>query len=479
MDRETLLVRLVACGLLFTAGCGGDSGGPAAVDTTPPAWERISPPAEVIGERRGLVPARGIIHLHSPFSHDACDDRPRENGETGPIREDCLAALRRGLCESRQDFAVLTDHDDTMADEEFPDLLVPREDDELVYGPDRTPYASRLRCADGHEVLLYIGAENAFMPIFLERHVAGDIPSRHALYDGTNAAAADAWRAAGGLVWAPHAEGKDAMLLRMLEVDGMEVFNIHAALDPKLRPLLGLDPNSALTGAIAFANQEPTGPEPDLAVFALLDEQTRNVAKWESLLGDPGRRVSVTAGTDVHENTFPITLRDGERGDSYRRLMSWMSNVALVADPRDPNAYEEAIRGGRFFVAFEGLGTPEGFDFRAARGRRTVAEMGGEIGAGDGARIEVAAPRVHDLSGALPEPEITVRLVRVEPGGSVTELGSGPGTISAPADAPGAYRAEVRIRPLHLAPYLGTLTGPGYAEREYPWVYSNPIYVRP
>ena len=91
--------------------------------------------------------------------------------------------------------------------------------------------------------------------------------------------------------------------------------------------------------------------------------------------------------------------------------------------------------------------------------------------------MEVVPPRVHALSRALPAPEVSVRLVRIEPGGTVVELGSGGAAISAPADVPGAYRAEVRIRPRHLGPYLGTLTGPGYAEREYPWVYSNPIYV--
>ncbi len=31
----------------------------------------------------------------------------------------------------------------------------------------------------------------------------------------------------------------------------------------------------------------------------------------------------MTVGTDAHENSFPIMLRDGERGDSYRRLLRW------------------------------------------------------------------------------------------------------------------------------------------------------------
>ena len=33
-----------------------------------PAWDPTLPPASVMGVRRGLTPARGIVHLHSPFS---------------------------------------------------------------------------------------------------------------------------------------------------------------------------------------------------------------------------------------------------------------------------------------------------------------------------------------------------------------------------------------------------------------------------
>jgi hypothetical protein len=43
------------------------------------------------------------------------------------------------------------------------------------------------------------------------------------------------------------------------------------------------------------------------------------------------------------------------------------------------------------------------------------------------------------------------------------------------ASQPGTYRAEVRMKPRHLAPFLlGATKLIGYR----PWLYFNPIYLR-
>src|SRR5438067_11991814 len=101
-------------GALLVAACGGSSTKPVL-----PAWDKTLPDASVMGVRRGLTPARGIIHLHSPYSHDACDNHPRDATTNAP-NEACLEDLRTALCVDKIDFAALTDHDDTMADEDFP-----------------------------------------------------------------------------------------------------------------------------------------------------------------------------------------------------------------------------------------------------------------------------------------------------------------------------------------------------------------------
>src|SRR6476659_244901 len=94
---------LLLCGLL--AACG------ASMPTTKlPEWQKSLPPASVIatGSARGFTTARGIVHLHSPYSHDACDGMPRD--AAGTPNEPCLQHLRAALCTDKIDFAALTDH---------------------------------------------------------------------------------------------------------------------------------------------------------------------------------------------------------------------------------------------------------------------------------------------------------------------------------------------------------------------------------
>ena len=466
----------VLCALAVVAACGDDSKGGGAPDATAlPAWRMDLPPSSAMGARRGLEPARGIIHLHSPYSHDACDGQPRAD-ETGPIDEDCLADLRAGLCATRIDYAALTDHDATMADEAFEDLFLVRGEDRLVM-VDGAPVASRLACDGGGEVLLTVGGENPLMPIMLDRHVSGSIEERHAIYDGDDPAAVAAFREAGAAVWVPHTEQRTAAELELLEPDGIEVYQLHANLDPDIREeFLGLDASGAIEAAIEFAELDDDGPVPDLALLSFLSESGPALAVWDALLAS-GRHVAGSGGSDAHQNALPIMLRDGERGDSYRRVMRWFSNVALAADRADPAAIEEALRAGRLFVAFEIMGTPDGFDVRAEVPGGDPVELGGTVAAAAGATLEVAVPAVLELDPSLPAPAVSARVVHVPPGGepAVVAEGAGP-TLSAPLEAPGAYRVEVHIVPHHLAPYLGTL-GPDHAEKTHPWIYASPIYV--
>jgi hypothetical protein len=238
----------------------------------------------------------------------------------------------------------------------------------------------------------------------------------------------------------------------------------------------GLDRGGAIQAVLAFGEQATSGPEPDLALLSFLEPSGPALARWDELHA-AGLRVTGSAGTDAHENTLPLTLRDGERGDSYRRMMRWFSNVVLTDRLRDPAAIEAAIADGRMFVAFELLGTPVGFDV-VATGPAGTVEQGGELPASGGALLTVAVPTVFELAATLPTPNIRARVIRIDAGGAA-EVAAGPGpTLTVPLDRPGAYRVEILMTPRHLGPYLGSL-GPAYAERELPWIYSNPIYVVP
>lgn len=447
--------------------CGGTDNGPDEPAFSPWSLE-LPPAADSMGVRRGLSPARGIIHLHSPYSHDACDGDGR-NETTGELNEDCLADLRRGLCMTRVDYAVLTEHDSYGAYDEFENLLLARGDDVLL---DTT---NRMTCDNGHQVLFYTGEENDLMPIMTDRHPDGTIEERAQIYDKYTPEHVDVYREIGGHVVVNHTEGWTVDDVRELAPDGIEIYNIHANIDPDIREqYLGLDKAGAITAVLEFADTSDEGPEPDLAMLSFLSPNTAALEIWDSLLGE-GMRIFGTTGTDAHENVLPLELRDGERGDSYRRMIRWTTNVALVADPTDPVQIEDAVAAGRFFVAFEILGTPVGFDAVATNGSDAV-EMGGEVDAGAGYTIDVQVPALYDPDPELPAPEISARILRVDATGSHELIaGDGP-TVSAPIDAPGAYRVEVMITPLQHGPRLGNL-GPDYAQTEHVWVYSNPIYA--
>jgi hypothetical protein len=79
--------------------------------------------------RRGLVPGA----RHHPPALAVLARRLRRQPAPGAGRrvdEPCLLDLRAALCTLHVDYAALTDHDDTMADEDFATLFSMRGDDE-------------------------------------------------------------------------------------------------------------------------------------------------------------------------------------------------------------------------------------------------------------------------------------------------------------------------------------------------------------
>jgi hypothetical protein len=458
-------------GAALVAACGGSAAPP---DAGPPAWDKSLPEASVMGVRRGLTPARGIVHLHSPYSHDACDNHPRDP-QTGAPNEPCLADLRLALCTDRIDFAALTDHDASMADEDFPTLFNMRGTDQPILNAGGEQVGSRILCDNGHQVLVSVGGENDIMPVMLDRHPPGTVAERHAIYNGVDPAAIDAFHAAGGLAWIAHTEQHPIEQLRLLQPDGIEVYNLHANIAPDIRETyLGLPPDDAITAAVAFADTQPGHPEPDLAILSFISPNQPAIDRWNQVLGD-GRHLPATAGSDAHENAIPVPLADGERGDSYRRVLRWFGNIVLVADPRDPVQIEAALGQGRLFAAFEVLGTPRGFDVHADGGGATY-ELGDTVPFGTDATLTVDVPAILGLDATLPAPEIRARILYIDAAGPhEVAAGAGP-TLTAPMSAPGAYRVEVTMVPHHLKPYLGDLRAP-IDTTEVPWIYASPVYV--
>ena len=384
---------------------------------------------------RGLLDLRGLIHAHSPYSHDACDGEPLIDGLPDPV---CMEDLRRGLCQVQHDFAMFTDHDDSGGDTDFMDLLLHEPDrGDVLVSRDGDPVASWAACPEpGKTTLIMAGMEASLMPVGLERHT-------DRRYDRQpTAEAVEVFKEAGAVVLLQHTEDWTVDQMVDLGVDGFEMFNLHA------NTVQGA--NQVLEMLFRVTEGRPGLPHPDLFIVPWISEDPRYLERWSQVLARGVRRVG-TMGTDCHRNTFEALLEDGERGDSYRRMMMSFSNHLLVRPEGDGSwddrHLKEALRAGRLYGVFELLGYAEGFDF-VGQGE-TLAEMGDEVRLGDRVTLSVTQPQVRHLDQEVEMPALRTRLLRATEAGWV-EVAAGPGDLRVEVTEPGAYRAEVRMQPRHL-----------------------------
>lgn len=420
---------------------------------------------------RGLLDRKGLLHAHSAYSHDACDGEPVKDG----VRDQaCLADFRDALCATKMDFVFLTDHRDAFDETEFPDAILYASDrGDTLIDRGNGPVANRAACSDdGRQTIVMAGSETPdMMPVGVEGH---PVPreERGTLYGDRTTEHIEALHAAGALIMYAHTEGITVDEILASGLDGFEMYNLHRNLFMKIAEALDL--------AVRISEDDPGLPVPDLSFVRVLSIDDEYMAKW-ALVAESGARFTTTFGTDCHQNTFPGLMADGERIDSYRRMMAWMSNHLLVKPDDDggfdDRALKEALAAGRLYGAFEVFGPPAGFEF-VARAGDVVTEMGGEVVLDDAPILEIALPVVDGMERDVAPPDVIVRLLRAESDGTWSEVARGEDTeVAFTPTTAGAYRAEVRIVPHHLERYLGaddywTLS------RDHAWILSNVIQVR-
>jgi hypothetical protein len=488
------LVAVMGVGWLLATGCGssGDKGGGDAVteatEVAPEAVEALDEaldapaeesvphgpyddprtvvPTSALDPVRGKVWRRGILHLHSTYSHDGCDNTPLIDDH---INQECLTGERAAFCDTAQDFIFLTDHSTLYADYEYPDVLLHRasEGDQLLMR-EGAPVANRVACPGGGSVLLMAGCEGKWMPIGLERHVGATPDERRAALSNQTAAGAQALKDAGGLVMVMHTEEWDAEGLLSLPLDGFEMYNTHYNL------MANMGTAALLLGKMTKAPE--TIPVPELALLGIFQERDEYLLPWAQVLLK--RKSTTYLGTDAHQNVFKEPTYDGDRLDSFRRMMHWFSNYvqldpAVIGTDGEDRALKEAVRQGHLFGAFHYLGYPMGFDYHATRGD-DVYEMGDSVKVADGTTLHVTLPRVHNPDPANGLPGIRGRILKATEQGWV-EVTSFTQDLSIAAPGKGVYRAEVRMTPNHLRPWAGTEADKYLGEKV--WIYSNPIYV--
>lgn len=430
-------------------------------------------PTAEMPEVRGWELKRGVGHVHSIYSHDACDEEGflNEDGEqdyhAGVPNQQCFDDLRKGLCDAEIDFAFLTDHNEAYPDFEYPDVLLWSSGDSLVeVGGEVT--ANYIQCPDRpDDVLLSAGIDVDLIGFGLKRHVADTPEERAAIYGLRNQTTVDAIRSVGGLSFGGYVQRWDEQEFYDTEFDAIEIYNPAFTLYDNLLDAIQL---------IGQMNLTPDdSPVAELGLYILFEEQTESLRRWAVSIQD--RRLPSFLGSNAHRNVLPEPLApDGERLDSYRRTFHWFSNYALMPAGSNPTMddYQDAVAAGRTFGAFDAMGTPSGFDYRAEAGG-TVYEMGAEIDGQGEVTLIVESPTVFGLGPRNEEPVITSRIVKATPEGTWEEVASAEGTLTYVPTEPGAYRAEVHMLPNHLRPCLGSAPDPLVVETL--WVYGNPIYV--
>ena len=414
---------------------------------------------------RGYLELRGLVHVHSIYSHDACDNAPRD--DAGVYNQSCLEDFRKGVCGSQDDFFFLTDHGTSFAQNEFPDVLLfdSTKGDALV---DRGsgPSANWLACPGAAPALVMAGTETNTMPVGLEHHVA-----TRDFYGSTDDQALDAFHAEGGVTLVAHTEQWTVDQLTNFHLDGFEMFNLHRNALKNAGVAADLVLNYADKGMLDGLMH------PDLFLAAFVLDDDTYLTTWGTVLARGTKRVT-TMGSDCHRNTFPQLLQDGERIDSYRRMMSAFSNHLLV-HPKSDGSWDdrdlkEALKGGRNFGVFEFMGYAEGFDFVAMEGT-TPREIGQTASLSNGVTLKATMPKVKNLDPAAEPPALKLSMLKAREGGW-DEVGSiTQGTLEFPVTQAGAYRVEVRMVPKHLKAFAGKKGAFFTAER--PWVMSSALYV--
>jgi hypothetical protein len=393
--RRTLLIGAVVIALV-----GGAYGAAARLGPRPaPAgW----PPPSALAEYSA------VLHVHSRYSHDG----------RGTVEQIAQAAAGLGIR-----VVFLTDHN----------TLAPlHESKEAWHG----------------STLVLVGAEittNAGYLLLLDPRADAPVSPRGLPYQEVLAAAREdesivllAHPEHPRLGWLAWGDGTPA-------VDGIEVVDVfdQVVAAPWPRQLLGL---------LAY----PANPE--MAILSVVHWPRRVLERWDAMARQ-ARTIGVLA-LDAHGGV-EITEETGVRFPSHATAfglgrLHFVTDDPLARDEGDRIRVYRALRGGRFYNAFDGFASAAGFRFEARKGDE-VALMGDTVRAGEGWALEVRVP---------PMGETAVRVLR---DGTPVHEGSGRDVVRVPADRPGTYRVEVDLL-VNLFP-IGTT-------RHMPWIFSNAIHVR-
>ncbi len=436
-----------------------------------------------LGNLRGQSYVRAITHFHTPYSFDACDGKGYN--ADGTINRGCWAHARYAFCENHINYVFATDHTNHLAETSFSDLAFLESGDTLLTSGGN-PVGNQISCPNGFTPRLAIGLEGKLLALGMENHVSADVLEREGVYEGE-----DPTRLRGtgvndakALVGVPHTESRDLITLTAIQPSFIEIYNVHANLDPKIRKkYLGRNPFDKIGVFINYLADPYKSLNPDYMFLDFIEFNRVYFDRWDALVSASATaRVTGVGGLDSHENIFSQKGADGERLDHHRRMTRFFNNLVLTSTDTI-SGVKSAIEAGRVFFVVEGMGTPIGLDYHLVRtsgGVDTPFEMGDivSITGGDTGRLEFTLPVVHPAFPGMDSddrPEIRAELIRVSSIGTETVVaGSAAAQLIYSNPTPGDYRIHVYQKPKHLRELL---FNEDLADQEFLWIVSNHIKV--
>jgi hypothetical protein len=257
------------------------------------------------------------------------------------------------------------------------------------------------------------------------------------------------YRAAGAIVLLAHPDHPRLGWREELpRVDGVEVIDVfdQVVAAPIHRQLLGL---------LAY----PANPV--MAILSVVHWPRAVFGQWDRLMRE--RQVVGVLGLDAHGG-IELTEETGVRFPSHEtafRLgqLHFVTREPLRRDESDRARVYAALRAGQFYNAFDGFAPAAGFRFEArGAGDAAAALMGESVAFREGLALHVRVPPVG---------RAVARVIRNQ---AVVHEGAAETALRWPVKGPGTYRVEVDLE-VPLFP-IGTT-------RHMPWIFSNPIHVRP
>lgn len=198
-----------------------------------------------------------------------------------------------------------------------------------------------------------------------------------------------------------------------------------------------------------------------LAFIRLVEEPEAELKLFDSLANE---RPTIAIAGSAAEARFLFGKNPFFRFPSYQTLFGIVSNHVLLKSELTGNAKDDsekisqAIRDGQFYLSFDLLANPKGFN------ALVVSKQGKEHGIGS----RIPWEKGMSISITLPhKPRVPFDVVVYKDGEVMMVSNSKESLFALPG--PGVYRVKVRVIPTFPLPD---------GKRWVPWIYTNAFYIR-